>query len=332
MYNQVVDRIESVIADQTKVEVDVKNLDAKTTNLHLEKIKMPWFSGELREYPRFRKDFEVQVMPSLNSSTACYTLRSCLCEGPLVVVRGVDDDIDEMWRRLDEKYGDPAKITDVIINSIQRVKAIKEGEDKRCAEFVEIIESGYRDLLRLGVEKEITTTSSVSIIKKRLPADIRREWSRLVSSDSSSVYIRKTNFQASSSFCLTRKGQSNMIYQICERPEVSEVKRANSLFIVLMQWLKILRKTSSSLLKARVAVRACFSIVPATEPMNANYTYPRLVVSKWTCLEKRVHAGLARRLGIVYVIAEAGKLVVKMVAQGRITEHYTRKIGKPAFL
>ena len=82
-----------------------------------------------------------------------------------------------------------------------------------------------------------------------------------------------------------------MIYEICERPEVSEVKRANSLFIVLMQWLKILKKTSSSLLKARVAVRACFTIVPATEPMNASYTYPRLVVSEWTCLEKGVHAG-----------------------------------------
>ena len=41
------------------------------------------------------------------------------------------------------QYGDPAKITDVIINSIQRVKAIKQGEDKRLVEFVEIIESGY---------------------------------------------------------------------------------------------------------------------------------------------------------------------------------------------
>ena len=37
------------------------------------------------------------------------------------------------------------------------------------------------------MEKEITTTSSVSIIEKRLPADNRREWARLVSSDPSSV-------------------------------------------------------------------------------------------------------------------------------------------------
>ena len=57
--NQVVDRIESVNANQTKVEVGVKNLEAKASNLRLEKIKMPRFSGELREYPRFRKDFKI---------------------------------------------------------------------------------------------------------------------------------------------------------------------------------------------------------------------------------------------------------------------------------
>ena len=32
-YNQVVDRVESVIASQAKVEVGVQNLEAKTTNL-----------------------------------------------------------------------------------------------------------------------------------------------------------------------------------------------------------------------------------------------------------------------------------------------------------
>ena len=44
-----------------------------------------------------------------------------------------------MWPRLDKKYGDPAKITYVIINSIQRVKAIKEGEDKRFVELVDVL-------------------------------------------------------------------------------------------------------------------------------------------------------------------------------------------------
>ena len=58
-------------------------------------------------------------MPSLNCNTAPYTLRSSLGKEPLHVVKAVDDDIEEMWRRLDEKYGDPAKVADVIIDSVQ---------------------------------------------------------------------------------------------------------------------------------------------------------------------------------------------------------------------
>ena len=84
---------------------------------------MPRFDGDLREYPRFRKDFEVKVMPSLTNSTAPYTLRSCLGKEPMAVVKGVDDDIAEMWKRLDEKYGDPPKLADAIIDSVQRVKS-----------------------------------------------------------------------------------------------------------------------------------------------------------------------------------------------------------------
>ena len=39
----------------------------------------------------------------------------------------------------------------------------------------------------LEIESEITTTSSVSIIEKKLPADIRRKWAEIVSTDNSSV-------------------------------------------------------------------------------------------------------------------------------------------------
>ena len=118
-----------------------------------------------------------------------YVLRLCLSSDPAAIVKSIDDDISEMWKRLDEKYGDPAKVADVIIDGIRRTRFIREGEEKRFVEFVEIVEDGYRDLKRLGLESEITTTSSVSIIEKKLPADIRRKWAEIVS-----ALIKLTNF------------------------------------------------------------------------------------------------------------------------------------------
>ena len=63
-----------------------------------------------------------------------------------------------MWKRLDEKYGDPAKVVDVIMNAIHNTRNLKDGENKKFVEFINIVEDGYRDLKRLGLEKEITTT------------------------------------------------------------------------------------------------------------------------------------------------------------------------------
>ena len=64
-------------------------------------------------------------MPTLKKESACYILRSCLRKEATDTVKSVDDDIQEMWKWFDEKYGDPAKVADAIINTIQNVRPIK---------------------------------------------------------------------------------------------------------------------------------------------------------------------------------------------------------------
>ena len=129
---------------------------------------MPRFEGEIRAYPQFKREFEKKIIPHLQSNNVSYVLRLCLGSDPAAIVKSIDDDISEMWKRLDEKYGDPAKVADVIIDGMRRTRFIREGEEKRFVEFAEIVEDGYRGLRRLGLESEITTTSSVSIIEKKL--------------------------------------------------------------------------------------------------------------------------------------------------------------------
>ena len=43
------------------------------------------------------------------------------------------------------------------------------------------------DLLRVGIEQEISNTSTVSIMEEKLSKDIRREWSREVNRTNSKV-------------------------------------------------------------------------------------------------------------------------------------------------
>ena len=169
---------EKIVVSYTNVE-EAKGTKQESTAsapfLKLEKVRMPQFDGELRKYPQFKRDFKKQVMTQTQKSDAAYILRTCLEGEPARLVNSVDDDIDEMWQLLDEKYGDPAKVADVIIDGIKGFRILREGEDKRFIDFVTLVEDGYRDLKRLGLETEITTTSSVSVIEKALPSDIKRK-------------------------------------------------------------------------------------------------------------------------------------------------------------
>ena len=198
-YNETIEKIQTLTTT-----TESKNNAKQNCALRMEKVKMPSFDGTIREYPQFKQDFQRQVMPTLDKDSACYILRSCLAREPTDAIKGVEDDIQEMWKRLDEKYGDPAKVADAIIDTIQSVRPIKEGENKRFVEFVDTVENGHKDLKRLGLEREITTTSSVSIIERKLPAEIKKEWAKLVSADNSTV--DKTNkFPSLLNFLLSQK-------------------------------------------------------------------------------------------------------------------------------
>ena len=77
------------------------------------------------------------------------------------------------------------------MNAIQNMRHIRDVENNRLIELINVVERGYRDLKRLGLEKEITTTIPVSVIEKKLPTEVKKQWAKFVSSDHSTV--DKTN-------------------------------------------------------------------------------------------------------------------------------------------
>ena len=63
---------------------------------------------------------------------------------------------------------------------IKKIKAMKEGEEKRFVVFVDIVERGYCDLSYMRVEHELSNTTVISMLEEKLPKDIRREWSKQI--------------------------------------------------------------------------------------------------------------------------------------------------------
>ena len=147
---------------------------------------MPSFNGNIRDYPRFKVEFERHVFIKYknNKDGAAYALKLCLEKEPAELVRNVDDNYEEMFKRLDEKYGNSSTFTDSIMNEIKNLNVVNTGDDKGFIKLVNIVESGYRDLERLSLQKEMNNSTSVSIIEDKLPSDIRRYWALEVSKNS----------------------------------------------------------------------------------------------------------------------------------------------------
>ena len=254
-YTSVSAKAETLIDNERKSESTQKqNL------LQLEKVKMPQFTGDIREYPRFKTDFNTQVLPVINKENAAYILRSCLDKDAAGAVKSTDDNLELLWKRLDEVFGDPAKVVDVIMNSIQATRVITEGQSKKLLDFINIIENGYRDLQRLGLEKEITTTSSVSMIEKKLPADLKREWARLVSCADSNI-DKTDKFPSLLRFLLDQK--SAIEYENSELRTTNEYRAKGSAHYV--------QREEEMNAQTQSARRRC-TTMQTTGQANANFT------------------------------------------------------------
>ena len=105
-----------------------------------------------------------------------YALRSCLCGPALQIVRGVEDDYDKMFQRLDEVYGESRQFVDSIIHNIKSIRPVSDGDSKKFIAMVDILERCWLDLQRMDLTDEMDTVAMVSMIEKLLPPVQKREW------------------------------------------------------------------------------------------------------------------------------------------------------------
>ena len=160
-------------------------------NFKLEKLPLPVFDGNIRNYARFRNDFKELVLPSIPSQKAAYALRKCLPSSIQLVLGSCEDDINVMFERLDKRYADPGKIVDTIISEIKGFRQFDTDESVHSIQFVNILDTAYLDLCKLGLSCEVENANIVSLIESKLLQPLELEWYRYVYRKDSKV--NKTN-------------------------------------------------------------------------------------------------------------------------------------------
>ena len=179
--------IEAGRAIEERTETKVRS-SRPSMDLKMERMKMPTFSGNIRDYPRFKSEFQKHVAPLTTSEdAAAYLLKSCLEKEALEVVKNVNDDLSKMWERLDDRYGRSSKLVDAIMNEIKQLKVVP---DRRSAEFIDLVntvESCYLDLVRINMQAEICNSTIVSLIEERLPDTVKTTWYLKVTDTETSI-------------------------------------------------------------------------------------------------------------------------------------------------
>ena len=155
--------------------------------MNLEKMPLPKFDDIIRNYPQFKRDFNELVLINIDSKEAVFTLRNCVSTDVRDYLGCCNDDVTEMFERLDIKYGDPCKIIESIVSQIHKFKRLDADDPKRIIQFVDMLEKAHGDLKLLGLETEIANMNTVSLIESKLPHTLQMEWYREIYKDNSLV-------------------------------------------------------------------------------------------------------------------------------------------------
>ena len=147
--------------------------ETKAETIKIKRLQAPNFSGNIRDYPSFKRDYE-NHMEKFHGKDP-FAIKNCLSGEALIHVQAVDDNYDEMMQRLDFKYGRPEKLVDVVINELKGLKKI-DNDNKRFIQMVDIIEGSYLDLKKLNVQHEMNTTSMLGQFERKMPPTRLHEW------------------------------------------------------------------------------------------------------------------------------------------------------------
>ena len=151
--------------------------NSPSSSIRLKKLRFQTFDGDMRKYPKFKAEFQKYIQPLCKSDEIAFILRSYLIDEISEEVDSLGDDIHQIWKRLDKKYGH------AIMSAIKQMPTCSNSDEQRVLEMINRIEKAHRDLKRLDLEKEISNSTIVSIIEERLPEDIQIEWIRIVTGD-----------------------------------------------------------------------------------------------------------------------------------------------------
>ena len=139
------------------------------------KMEFPKFTGILRQYATFKRDFQDVV-----SNPGCFDERQmslilrneCLSGEAKSLVHNIHD-YTALWEKLDEKYDDEAEVVEQITRQITNLKKLEEEDYNGLVKLVDTLEKANLDLTAMGSTAVLSNPMTVRLVMTKCPKTIR---------------------------------------------------------------------------------------------------------------------------------------------------------------
>lgn len=148
--------------------------------ISLERARLPIFSGDMRNYYRWKAEWE--DLQRLGNPHGLENVRKFHLLGSLddkvkrdLVLSSCGSTAD-VFRVLDNKYGNKPKIVLLISKEVQELPPIKGNQPRKTIELIQAVEKALYDLQFLGEEDAVKNRIVAQSIESKLPDSLKEKW------------------------------------------------------------------------------------------------------------------------------------------------------------
>lgn len=148
--------------------------------IQLKPVSLPKFPGTRREFYRWRNDWESlqkQGEPTGSQEVKKLQLLDSIDERTARDLRlSTYATADEIFRVLNNRYGNKTTIAIEIVEELQRLPPVKAHQPKKIIELIQLVEKALIDLSDLGNTGAIKNPLVTKSIEGKLPEVLKKEW------------------------------------------------------------------------------------------------------------------------------------------------------------
>ena len=166
------------VAETSAIEKGVNNNTSTTTPkklLDIQKLAPPTFSGDIRSFAKFKADYKSIIEPRYpDKSSRAYALKTSCLKGEALDITKNLTDIDKIWERLHDKYGDELDIVTSVIKEVDEMTTANTNPG--FVKLVNTLEKGLQDLEIIGRTADISNGFTVKLLEKKLSTRVLTKW------------------------------------------------------------------------------------------------------------------------------------------------------------